>query len=199
MSFVVSPEPPKDGEVLPDVENNPQIEKQWAIAAYDYSRAFMNLITTLKDHKSIKLTNIDDDIYLDFRDTFPDMKVNVFSEDEMKSEESKLKWRPFMLRYEKRLDDFNILTLLRIDCEKDYTEDNSCVVPRIQFYSIEVARLRGAYNAKIQQKSINNPKKCFVCGENNIPLKICSRCRFAFYCSAECQKKDWMWHKLNCK
>jgi len=82
--------------------------------------------------------------------------------------------------------------------KKDYTENNSCVVPRIQFYSIEVARLREGHDAKIQKECIDNPKQCFICGENNLPLKKCSRCRIAVYCSVECQKKDWMWHKLNC-
>lgn len=35
------------------------------------------------------------------------------------------KWRPYINRFEKKIEDFNFGTLLRIDCTKDYTEENS--------------------------------------------------------------------------
>lgn len=35
------------------------------------------------------------------------------------------KWRPFINRFEKTIEDFNFGTLLRIDCTKDYSEENS--------------------------------------------------------------------------
>lgn len=35
------------------------------------------------------------------------------------------KWRPFCLRFEGVVEDFNYGTLLRLDCRKDYTEENT--------------------------------------------------------------------------
>jgi len=40
------------------------------------------------------------------------------------------------------------------------------------------------------------PSPCQICG--NITTKICSRCRFIFYCSVECQKADWPAHRPHC-
>lgn len=39
---------------------------------------------------------------------------------------------------------------------------------------------------------------CFVCGSSNNVSK-CSRCRRAYYCSANCQKEHWSFHKQVCK
>ncbi|EPY29578.1 MYND finger domain-like protein [Strigomonas culicis] len=43
--------------------------------------------------------------------------------------------------------------------------------------------------------------KCFKCGTRAAPgtaLMRCSRCKVAKYCSAECQKSDWKFHKQVC-
>ncbi len=37
----------------------------------------------------------------------------------------------------------------------------------------------------------------YLCG--TISNKICSRCNIISYCSKECQKKDWVYHKTICK
>jgi len=37
---------------------------------------------------------------------------------------------------------------------------------------------------------------CTVC--NKIATKRCSRCHGAYYCSTECQRRDWSNHKLHC-
>lgn len=34
-------------------------------------------------------------------------------------------WRPFCNEFEGLVEDFNYGTLLRLDCEKDYTEENT--------------------------------------------------------------------------
>ena len=48
----------------------------------------LQLITSL-DPKSLKISKIDDKIYESFRKDFPDMKIDVIDEDEMKSPEGK--------------------------------------------------------------------------------------------------------------
>ena len=51
-------------------------------------------------------------------------------------------------------------------------------------------------------KTSNNTSNLENCGKdhgpNYAPLKDCSRCHVAKYCSVECQKKDWPKHKDIC-
>ncbi|EME84140.1 uncharacterized protein MYCFIDRAFT_195277 [Pseudocercospora fijiensis CIRAD86] len=48
----------------------------------------------------------------------------------------------------------------------------------------------------------SNKDECAVCeaGEykDGKPLMTCSKCKRSFYCSKECQKKDWKKHKISC-
>lgn len=39
---------------------------------------------------------------------------------------------------------------------------------------------------------------CGCCGEPNADMR-CGRCQGMYYCSAECQRKDWKIHKQGCK
>jgi hypothetical protein len=55
------------------------------------------------------------------------MKVDVINEDELKSTESKKIWAPFLESWKAKYDMYNYLTMLRLDCKKDYTQDNTCV------------------------------------------------------------------------
>lgn len=103
------------------------------------------------DPKFLKLTKADEQIYGDFRKTFGDLKIDVLDPEELKSEPAKevgalggwnygvgvlappqispkshpQKWRPFCLRFEGVVEDFNYGTLLRLDCSKGYTEENT--------------------------------------------------------------------------
>lgn len=63
-----------------------------------------------------------------------------------------------MMAWDKKMNDYNLLTLLRIDSSRGYEEDNTTVgkmksclfsVPRIQFYCIEIARLREGHSNNI--------------------------------------------------
>jgi Ring finger domain/MYND finger len=50
----------------------------------------------------------------------------------------------------------------------------------------------------IEPNDLRKYIECEVCGTKN-PRKRCSRCRCVFYCSVDCQKKDWSAkHKSNC-
>ncbi|XP_025026491.1 protein PBDC1, partial [Python bivittatus] len=59
------------------------------------------------------------------------------------------KWRPFCLQFEGAVEDFNFGTLLRLDCRRGYSEENTVLVPRIQFLAIEIARNREGCNAAV--------------------------------------------------
>ncbi|ORM39745.1 uncharacterized protein BXIN_0128 [Babesia sp. Xinjiang] len=55
----------------------------------------------------------------------------------------------------------------------------------------------GAMQAKKEEVS----KHCENCNKEDTkesPLKICSRCKKVKYCSVECQKDDWRFHKRIC-
>jgi hypothetical protein len=56
MSFSVKPQAPKEGEVLPEIVNNEDVEKSWAISAVKHSETYMKLITSFPDHSKLKLT-----------------------------------------------------------------------------------------------------------------------------------------------
>ena len=53
--------------------------------------------------------------------------------------------------------DYNMGTLIRIDSREEFGPQNSVVVPRLQFYCIEIARNRKGFNAKFVASK--NPKK----------------------------------------
>ncbi|GAX81356.1 hypothetical protein CEUSTIGMA_g8787.t1 [Chlamydomonas eustigma] len=41
-------------------------------------------------------------------------------------------------------------------------------------------------------------RRCWLCGKEEPKMKKCSGCRAATYCSAHCQRCDWMTHKKSC-
>ncbi|KAB0337153.1 hypothetical protein FD755_025727, partial [Muntiacus reevesi] len=59
------------------------------------------------------------------------------------------KWRPFCLKFDGIVEDFNYGTLLRLNCSQGYTEENTIFAPRIQFFAIEIARNREGYNKAV--------------------------------------------------
>ncbi|EUC61313.1 polysaccharide biosynthesis protein [Rhizoctonia solani AG-3 Rhs1AP] len=145
-------------------ENLDEIEKQFVPLE---SRALFSLINLAEDTyrliqtywqlleavppKALKLTKMDEDIYNDFLEQFPEYKENpsmveVIDEDLLKSKENKQRWFKFMSAYEKKVQDYTFGSLLRVDVKDDYTEKNTMFVPRMQFYVFEIARNRLGMN-----------------------------------------------------
>ncbi|NXB77552.1 PBDC1 protein, partial [Donacobius atricapilla] len=59
------------------------------------------------------------------------------------------KWRPFCLRFEGLVEDFNFGTLLRLDSRREYSEENTIFATRIQFLAVEIARNREGCNDRV--------------------------------------------------
>jgi hypothetical protein len=64
----------------------------------------------------------------------------------MKSATAKELWRPFIEGYEKKVQDFNFGTLLRVKAAGGYDPDNTTFATRLQFFAIEIARNREGLN-----------------------------------------------------
>lgn len=62
-------------------------------------------------------------------------------------------WRPFCEQFKDEVEDYSFGTLLRLDCKEEFSQDNTTLVPRIQFYAIEIARNREGYNDILREKS----------------------------------------------
>ncbi|XP_013210117.1 protein PBDC1 [Microtus ochrogaster] len=128
--------------------NDPDIEMAWAIRAMQHAEVYYKLISSV-DPQFLKLTKVDDQIYSEFRENFEKLRVDVLDPEELKSESAKEKWRPFCLKFEGIVEDYNYGTLLRLDCSQGYTEENTIFAPRIQFFAIEIARNREGYNKAV--------------------------------------------------
>lgn len=83
------------------------------------------------------------------RSNFPTLDVSFVSDDDLKNSFAKEKWRLFMISQEGLTDNFNMLCLLRSDCNEGYTEDNTIIVPRIQFLCVEIARNKECCNLAV--------------------------------------------------
>lgn len=76
----------------------------------------------------------------------------------MKSPSGKSQWRLFCERFKDAIEDYNYGTLLRSDCTEDYSQENSILVPRVQFLAIELARNKEGCNDIIRLK-FKKPKE----------------------------------------
>ncbi|KAM5173027.1 protein PBDC1 [Mantella aurantiaca] len=138
--------------------NDPNVEMVWAMKAYQHAEVYFNLIASV-DPRHLKLTRMDDAIYSAFRGDFPELRIDILDPEDLKSPEAKEKWRPFCMKFEHEVEDFNYGTLLRLDCSKEYTEENTIFATRIQFYAIEITRNREGYNDVVFQHRAANPVK----------------------------------------
>ncbi|CAF0727545.1 unnamed protein product [Didymodactylos carnosus] len=130
--------------------NDPVIEQQWAIKAFQHSEIYFNLLCAIADPKSLRLTPNDDKIYGRFREMFPDFNVDVLDENTLKTEQAKQKWREFCEQFRDFVEDYNFGTLVRTRADGEYSEENTILLVRIQFYAIEIARNREGYNSRVR-------------------------------------------------
>lgn len=56
---------------------------------------------------------------------------------------------------------------------------------------------KGSLTCPYCRKPYKQPT-CAYCDKSSTDLKRCGRCKKTYYCSAECQRKDWEKHKLSC-
>ena len=118
----------------------------------------------------LRLTKLDDEIHQHFTKDFPEFDpAATLNEEEMKSKEGKEKWRKFITEYEKKVDDYNFGTMLRINPKSEYGEKDTIFgmynrrqittmnadfpAVRMQFYAIEIARNKAGLNDWIYEKS----------------------------------------------
>ncbi|QPG75272.1 hypothetical protein FOA43_002623 [Brettanomyces nanus] len=124
-------------------ENMQEIEQQFSVKAVDQLEAYWKLLGAIPGSK-LRLTPFDEEIYDEFIKVFPEYKqtakVCVISENEIKSKEGKERWRGFLKKFEKKVEDYNFGTMERVDASKEYTEENTILVLRLQFYAFEIAR-----------------------------------------------------------
>ncbi|KAG7172549.1 protein PBDC1-like isoform X1 [Homarus americanus] len=140
-----------------ELENDSTMEELWAMKAMEHSEIHFNLLCAV-DPRLLKLTPKDDAIYTAFRNEFPDFNVKKLEEKDLKSAEAKEKWRPFCLAFEKEIEDYSFATLVRIDGEDEYSESNTILVTRIQFFCIEITRNREGLNDAIRTKFKPKPR-----------------------------------------
>jgi len=145
-------------------QNAVEIEKQFAVTAVEHAQVYWNLLESV-DPRSLKLTKLDDEIFDQLKEVFPEMFVEPYKglvkldENAMKSSEGKKKWRSFITPYEGKIKDFNFGSLIRTDAEDEYGQDNSIFVTRMQFYGIEIARNRLGLNDAIHIKAKKEAEK----------------------------------------
>lgn len=125
--------------------NDPEIERLWQYKAVEQMKIHYNLLLSVPP-KNLNLTKEDDVIYKRFRECFPEMSIGTLKEDDLKSNESKEKWRPFCEEFKELVEDYNFASLLRVNSGGDYSNDNTLITPRIQFLAIEIARNREGEN-----------------------------------------------------
>jgi len=154
-SFGVTPAQLNSDSLTPDqLGNDPKLEEKWAEMAGKHAETYEKLLTAIKPKGKLRLTKIDDEIYSSFRAAFPQLKIDIVNEDQLKSATNKVLWRDWLMQYKERdeVKDFHFGTLLRANCSKGYQMEmggaNAIIVPRMQFLAIEIARNKEGLNDK---------------------------------------------------
>jgi hypothetical protein len=97
-----------------------------------HAQTYWNILQR-RPGSQLRLTKLDDEIMDHLYQVFPDFDpAKELDEDTMKNKEGKEKWRNFMMKYEKTVDDYNFGTLLRRDPKAEYEEHTTMFAPRMQ-------------------------------------------------------------------
>ncbi|KAI9894771.1 MAG: hypothetical protein M1814_002128 [Vezdaea aestivalis] len=123
-----------------EATNFEDIEKQFAVKVVNHLSTYWSILEKMPGSK-LRLTKIDDEIYEHLKKDFPEFDpAATIDEELMKDAQGKKRWRTFMMQYESKVSDFNFGTLLRTNPTFEYGEETTIFCPRMQFYSIEIAR-----------------------------------------------------------
>ncbi|KAL9480388.1 hypothetical protein ACSS6W_005174 [Trichoderma asperelloides] len=159
-----------DAENAGNMEDVRLMEKQFAVKVVQHMATYWAILEKVKG-SSLRLTKIDDEIYEHLKEAFPEFDpAATIDEDEMKSKTGKERWRAFMMKYEKTVDDFNFGTMVRNNAKAEYEQDTTIfggdlllsdriTVPRMQFYAVEIARNRNGLNDWIYEKAQEEKNK----------------------------------------
>jgi len=143
--------------------NTQDVEAVWAARAFQQAEVHMKLLKAVGPAR-MKFSKMDDEIYDSFRKEFPDFNIKKIDEDLMKgTDERKKQWREWCNQYEKTVQDYNFGTLLRVDPDEDYTQENTIFCLRVQFLAIEIARNKEGLNKKICEKKPQTGGCCSRC------------------------------------
>ncbi|CAK7272090.1 hypothetical protein SEPCBS57363_004957 [Sporothrix epigloea] len=136
-----------------NADNFEDIEKQFAVKAVQHMETYWAILERVRG-SALRLTKLDDEIMEHLQTDFPEFDAAVpINENELKSAKGKEKWRKFMMAYEKKVDDYNFGTMMRVAPNVEYGRDETIFVPRMQFYAIEIARNRKGLNDWIYEKA----------------------------------------------
>ncbi|KNE61141.1 hypothetical protein AMAG_06893 [Allomyces macrogynus ATCC 38327] len=129
----------KEHDTATQLQSVPPEQLTWAQRAIAFASTHSKRLAKYgcKTH----LTKIDQELAKAVRATFPTIDLLTLDVAQFTDEEVKRKWAALAQRYAASLpNDWRELTLLRIRAAQDYTDTNSFVVTRGQFYAIEAAR-----------------------------------------------------------
>eukprot|EP01086_Lenisia_limosa_P016328 TRINITY_DN6039_c0_g1_i1.p1 TRINITY_DN6039_c0_g1~~TRINITY_DN6039_c0_g1_i1.p1 ORF type:complete len:164 (-),score=32.07 TRINITY_DN6039_c0_g1_i1:450-941(-) len=126
--------------------NAEDVELSWAHAASQFAESHYKLLYKTQKCEKLVMTPMDDVLLAAFQENFKSVDVKVFNEDFHKSSALKEIWRPLLMKFEHHIKDFHFATLMRVDATKPYGPENTCIVPRTQWYMVEIMRNRAGFN-----------------------------------------------------
>ncbi|KAN0092012.1 DUF757 domain containing protein [Hyaloscypha variabilis] len=136
-----------------EADNLEDIEKQFAVKAVQHMTTYWAILEKVRG-SSLRLTKLDNEIYEHLKKDFPEFDpAATINEDEMKSKTGKERWRKFMMAYEKKIDDYNFGTIMRLNPKWENGQVETIFVPRMQFYAIEIARNKNGLNDWIYEQN----------------------------------------------